>query len=158
MKLSDKLNSKTILNRLNANNKIDVLHELLDHFCSINYLETSVKLFSYLEEKSNTDHFTSSRGIAYHYNTSMEINETIAILGISKKGIDYGAVDGLMCNFILLVLDPESKSNNHRLIINLFQDLIKNINIKDALLEANSSDDILNVICKWEENQNKIEL
>ena len=158
MKLSDKLNNKTILNRLNANNKIDVLKELLDHLCSIGFLEKNAKLFSYLEQKANTNNSTSSRGIAYHYNTSTEINETIAVLGISNNGIDYESVDGLMCNFILLILDPESKSNSHRLIINLFQDLIKNINIKDALLKSNSSDDIFNVICEWEENQNKIEL
>ena len=157
MKLSDKLNNKTIL-RLQSNNKIDVLHELLDCFCNINYLKTAVKLFSYLENKSNINNSTSSRGIAYHYNTSTEINETVAILGISKRGIDYKASDGLMCNFILLVLDPESKSNSHRLIINLFQDLIKDINLKDKLLEANSSDEIFNMICEWEENQNKIEL
>ena len=158
MKLSEKLNNKTILNRLQSNNKIDVLHELLDCFCDINYLKTAVKLFSDLEKKTNTNNSTSSRGIAYHYNTSTEINETIAILGISKKGIDYKASDGLMCNFILLVLDPESKSNSHRLIINLFQDLIKDINFKDKLLESNSSNEIFNMICKWEENQNKIEL
>mgnify|MGYP006095420009 CR=1 FL=1 len=157
MKLSDKLNNKTIL-RLQSNNKIDVLHELLDCFCNINYLKTTVKLFSYLEKKSNINNLTSSRGIAYHYNTSTEINETIAVLGISKRGIDYKASDGLMCNFILLVLDPESKSNSHRLIINLFQDLIKDINLKDKLLEANLSDEIFNMICEWEENQNKIEL
>ena len=157
MKLSDKLNNKTIL-RLQSNNKIDVLHELLDCFCNINYLKTTVKLFSYLENKSNVNNSTSSRGIAYHYNTSTEINETIAVLGISKRGIDYKASDGLMCNFILLVLDPESKSNSHRLIINLFQDLIKDTNLKDKLLEANSSDEIFNMICEWEENQNKIEL
>ena len=65
---------------------------------------------------------------------------------------------GLGCNFILLVLDPESKFNSHRLIINLFQDLIKDTNLKDKLLEANSSDEIFNMICEWEENQNKIEL
>ena len=157
MKLSDKLNNKTIL-RLQSNNKIDVLHELLDCFCNINYLKTTVKLFSYLENKSNVNNSTSSRGIAYHYNTSTEINETIAVLGISKRGIDYKASDGLMCNFILLVLDPESKFNSHRLIINLFQDLIKDTNLKDKLLEANSSDEIFNMICEWEENQNKIEL
>ena len=157
MKLSDKLNNKTIL-RLQSNNKIDVLHELLDCFCKINYLKATVKLFSYLEKKSNINNSTSSRGIAYHYNTSTEINETIAVLGISKRGIDYKASDGLMCNFILLILDPESKSNSHRLIINLFQDLIKDINLKDKLLEANSSDEIFNMICEWEENQNKIEL
>ena len=158
MKLSEKLENNTILYSLNSSNKTDVLHELLDHFCEIHYLKTAVKLFSYLDSKEKNANSASGRGIAYHYNTSAEINDTIAILGISKKGIDYNAVDGLLCNFILLILEPESKPNSHRLIINLFQDLIKDINIKDKLLDANSSDETVNIIYEWEENQNKIEL
>ena len=35
---------------------------------------------------------------------------------------------------------------------------IGDINIKDKLLDANSSDEIVNIIFEWEENQNKIEL
>ena len=158
MKLSEKLNSSTTLYSLNSSNKTDVLHELLDHFCDIDYLKTAVKLFSSLENKAKNISSAYGRGIAYHYNTSVEINDTIAILGISKKGIDYNAVDGLLCNFILLILEPESKPNSHRLIINLFQDLIKDINIKDKLLDANSSYETANIIYEWEENQNKIEL
>ena len=158
MKLSDILNNNTILYSLHSNTKTDVLHELLDHFCNIDYLKTAVKLFSYLETKDKNSNSASGRGIAYHYNTSIEISETIAILGISKKGIDYNAVDGLLCNFILLILEPESKPDNHRVIIKLFQDLIKDINIKDKLLDANSSSEISSLILEWEENQNKIEL
>jgi len=158
MKLSDKLNNNTILFSLCSSNKTDVLHELLDHFCDIDYLKTAVKLFSYLDSKEKSSNSASGRGIAYHYNTSIEISNTIAILGISKKGIDYNAVDGLLCNFILLILDPESKPNNHRVIIKLFQDLIKDINVKDRLLDASSSFEIENIILEWEENQNTIEL
>ena len=158
MKLSDKLEKNTILYSLHSQNKTDVLHELLDHFCDIDYLKTAVKLFSYLDSKSKTSNSASGRGIAYHYNTSVEITDTIAILGISKKGIDYNAVDGLPCNFILLILEPESEPNSHRLIINLFQSLIKDVNIKDQLLDAESCNEIANIICTWEENQNKIEL
>ncbi len=158
MQLSDKFTNNTILFSLESNNKTDVLHELLDHFCDIDYLKTAVKLFSYLNSKEKASSSASGRGIAYHYNTSIEISDTIAILGISKKGIDYNAADGLLCNFILLILDPETKPNNHRIIIKLFQDLIKDINVKDKLLAAKSSDEISNIILEWEENQNKIDL
>ena len=38
-----------------------------------------------LENKDKNSSSASGRGISYHYNTSIEISETIAILGISKK-------------------------------------------------------------------------
>ena len=57
-----------------------------------------------------------------------------------------------------MIIEPESKPDNHRVIIKLFQDLIKDINIKDKLLDANSSSEISSLILEWEENQNKIEL
>ena len=90
--------------------------------------------------------------MAYHYHTSIEVQETLAVLGISKRGIDYNAVDGLMCHFILLILEPTVSPNSHRRIINLFQELIKNPNTKSKLLELNSSIEADLVIKNWENN------
>ena len=51
MKLSDKLEKNTILYSLHSQNKTDVLHELLDHFISLRYLTSCVKLFEYLKDE-----------------------------------------------------------------------------------------------------------
>ena len=154
MKLSEKINNRTIIYPLQATSKQDALHELLNYFQSLEYLTTTIKLFSYLDSKDKTFNSAAGRGVAYHYHTSLEVNETLAVLGISKQGIDYNATDGLFCHFILLILEPQSHPNSHRKLINLFQNLISNPDIKSRLLDLDSSNEIEKIIKNWEDNDN----
>ena len=107
MKLLDKINSQTIILPLKSTCKNDVIHELLDYFYKLNYLTSTVKLFSYLDTQDKEFNSASGRCVAYHYHTSIEVNETLVVLGISKGGIDYQASDGLLCHFILLILESD---------------------------------------------------
>ena len=75
----------------------------------------------------------------------------MAVLGISKKGIDYSASDGLLCHFILLILEPKEVPDIHRKYIRLFQDMIKDVSIKEKLLQSSSSLEVEEIIKIWEE-------
>ena len=158
MKLSEKINTRTILSPLKSRYKEDVLCELLDHFVNLKYLTSYVKLFDFLKNDDESFNSASGRGIAYHYHTSIEVNDTVVVLGISQDGIDYDAADGLLCHFILLILEPINESNKHRVLINLFQDLIKNSKIKSNILEVNSNEQIEKIIQDWEINNQEDEL
>ena len=132
------------------------MHELLDHLLKLNYLTSTVKLFEYIDYKDKQFNSATGRGIAYHYNTSIEISETVAVLGISKDGIDYGANDGLLCHFILLIIEPKHEENKHRILINLFQNMIKDSNVRSKLLNGKSPIDLEQIIKNWEIEQNTI--
>ena len=156
MKLSDKINKKTIIYPLNSKIREDALHELLDHFQKNKNLKETKKLFSYL----NSDQFKTMarRGVAYHYHTSLEVKETLAVLGISVDGINYQSTDGLPCNFILLILEPMKNPNSHRKFINMFQEFLRTSNIKSELLKAESNDDIEKIISEWETNNRNLDI
>ena len=156
MKLSEKLSSAMILSPLKSTSREDVLHELLDHLINLKYLTSCVKLFEYLKDDQKAFNSASGRGIAYHYHTSIEVTNTVLVLGISKDGIDYEAEDGLLCHFILLILEPINKPNTHRVLINLFQNLIKNSNIKSNILEVNSTEEIEEIIKNWENQEDEL--
>ena len=156
MKLSDKINKKTIIYPLNSQVREDALQELLNHFQNNKYLKETKKLFSYL----NSDQFKTMarRGVAYHYHTSLEVKETLAVLGISVDGINYQSTDGLPCNFILLILEPMKNPNSHRKFINMFQEFLRTSNIKSELLKAESNNDVEKIISEWETNNRNLEI
>ena len=156
MNLLDKLNKKTIISPLVSICKQDVMHELLNHLLKLNYLTSTVKLFEHIDNKDKQFNSAIGRGIAYHYNTSVEISETVAVLGISKDGIDYGANDGLLCHFILLIIEPKHEENKHRILINLFQNMIKDSNVRSQLLIGKSPINLEQIIKNWEIEQNTI--
>lgn len=150
MKISEKINSRTIVLPVKSSCTHDVLQELLNHCMSLDYLTSTVELISKLDEKEKKINSASGRGVAYHYNTSIEVDDIIAVLGISKEGIDYDASDGLSCNFILLILEPTSKKDEHRQFINFFQDMINDMTIKENLLDAQSIKEVEEIIINWE--------
>ena len=121
MKLSDTINNKTILFPLESTSKKEAIELLLNHCIKADMLQSSGKLNLYLNNKDKIFNSAAGRGIAYHYNTSVEVKKIISILGISKNGINYNAEDGLLCNFILLVLEPENEPTQHRKFINFYE-------------------------------------
>ena len=151
MNLRDKLIKETILVPMQAIRKGDAIQELLSHLRSLDILSETVKLLENIKEQEKIITSSAGRGIAYHYSTSIEIDDMIAVLGVSKAGIDYHASDGLSCNFILLILEPQSKEESHRHFIHCFQDMIRDISIKEKLLDASTNVEIEQIIKAWED-------
>ena len=153
MKLSDTISSNNVVFDLEAEEKKATIEALLNHCIKINILSSASKLNVYINEKDKQFNSAVGRGIAYHYNTSIEVNSIVSILGISKKGINYNANDGLLCNFILLILEPKEESTQHRKLINLFQTMINEPIVKTKIIEAKDSNDIIDIIKNWESIQ-----
>ena len=109
MKLSDKINVKNIIFPLYSKNKQDVIEEMLNHCIKVKALTACTKLKHDLNHREKVFNAASGRGVAYHYNVSLEVNKIVTILGISNQGIDYNASDGVLCNFILLILEPSNR-------------------------------------------------
>ena len=156
MKLSSIFNQDSIIVNLEAKSKKDVIDELLSYCIKLNYLTSSQKLNFHINENEKKFNSASGRGIAYHYHTSIEVKELVGILGISDDGINYDANDGLLCNYILLILEPKEQPDIHRKVINLFQEMINEPKIKSELIQANSKNDIENIILSWENSDNEI--
>ena len=92
------------------------------------------------------------RGIAFHYSSSIEVNEMRAVLGISKAGIDYQSPDQQKVHFIFLILDSINNPSEHRKLITRFQNFINDIDMKTKILSSTSSLEIIKIISDWETN------
>ena len=79
MKLSSTITDKSILFDLDAENKTSAIKELLNHCINLDILSSAIKLNVYLNEKEKNFNSAVGRGIAYHYNTSVEVNNIVAI-------------------------------------------------------------------------------
>ena len=95
------------------------------------------------------------RGIAYPHSTSIEIDDLICVLGISKEGLDFNSPDGQLCHLILLTLSPEENPSGHRKFITRFRIMFDNPEVRFGLLEANHAGEIMDIIQNWEEEEAK---
>ena len=150
MKLIDKIKKNTIILPFDSNNQKISIQKLLNHLLSEGYLTRTEKLFSSIENQDETIGSAVGRGIAYHHSISSEITEMVAILGISKSGIDYKSPDKQKVHFTLLILDSINEPNYHRKFIKRFQKFINDFNIKTKILDCKSKDEVFQVIEDWE--------
>jgi len=155
MKLRDKLIEETILVPLQATSKESANKELLTHLKSLDILSATVRLFANINEQKNIFTASADRGIAYSHSTSVEVNELICVLGISKKGIDYNSPDRQDCHLILLTVSPADDPTEHRKFISHFRSMLQNPDIRSNLYGSDSRDEFLNIISQWEEDDNR---
>ena len=153
MKISEKLNEKTILNSLNGENRSEVIRELLNHLVKSNYLSSSIKLFSFIDSTESINNLAIERGIAFEHSTSMEIDELVCVLGISTDGIIYNEEDVHPCHIILLSLSPKESPDIHRKFISKFRLLISNIQLKDKIINARSPIVIKDLLANWDQKE-----
>ena len=151
MKLSSQLHKKNIIQSLKSTSKSEAIQELLDRLLSLNYLTATVKLYAFIDNNDKLINAAVGRGVAYHSSSSIEIDEQLAVLGISQQGIEYDSPDGQNVHIILLILDTENESQLHRKLITRFQHIINDSNFKSDIIECQSEDEIRELIVNWEE-------
>ena len=152
MKLIDKITNNTLIFSLQSQEKSTAMHELLNHLMSKEYLTATTKLFSFIENDDKKIGSAVGRGIAFHHSTSIEVNEMVAVLGISKVGVDYKSPDKQKVHFVLLILDSINEPNKHRKFIHRFQKFINEHDIKTKILDCESKEEVLTLINDWENN------
>ena len=153
MNLSDLLNEHTICCPLASNNRNGAIQELLNYLQSLGHLSSTIKLYSYIEELENNHSTAAGKGVAYPHSTSIEVDDLLCVLGISKSGIDFNSPDGQLSHIILLSLSSDSEPDKHRKFITLFNSMIADSNIRTQFLDSLNSTDSANIITRWEQDQ-----
>ena len=151
MKLQNKIKNNTIIYPLKSIDKSTTIQELLNCLLEENFLTSTTKLFSFIEDHTKIMNPAVGRGIAFHHSSSIEVEDVVAVFGISPSGIDYKSPDQQKVHFVLLVLDPIDNPTIHRKFIHRFQKFINDLNIKTKLLECESNEQIMKLVCDWEE-------
>ena len=150
MLLTKKIYKDTIIVPLTGDSRSEVIQELLGKLVELQCLTSTTKLFSFIEAIESESSSATGRGVAFPHSISKEINDLVCILGISKDGILYGENDVHPCHIILLSLSPIDKTDIHRKFISRFRLLLSDSEIKDAIIHADSSMDLEQIIKNWE--------
>ena len=152
MQLSKILSNQNIIYPLNSKLKCDTIQELLNCLLNQKHLTETKNLFSLINKNDKLTNSAVGRGIAFHSSSSIEVQNSVAVFGISKEGINYDSPDGQKVHFIFLILDSLNEPSKHRKIISQFQHFINDLNVKSTILSSNSSLEIMDIILNWEAN------
>ena len=89
------------------------------------------------------------KGVALPHGLSDHVSDVALVLGISHTGIDFKAVDGMLCHIIVLFIGPAAQPDKHYKMLSRFTKLLSAGELRSALAEARTENEVINILDEW---------
>jgi PTS system nitrogen regulatory IIA component len=146
MKLTDILSPESITLDLKAEGKRDVLEELCRLLADAKKLPDPEALLQTLVDRESLGSTGIGQGVAIPHGKSPAVPAQAAALGLSKKGVDFDALDGEPVYILFLVAAPPDAAGPHLKALAKISRLLKDKPFRQSLRDAVSVDDVLKII------------
>ena len=151
MNISELLKKDAIITDLSSESKDATLSELTTALIAAHPKVDHAKVVRVLEERETLGSTGIGDGIAIPHGKVSDIDQMLIAFGRSKDGIDFDSMDGKPAHIFFLLLAPEGSVNTHLKALARISKLLKNQDIRSRLLNAESTEDIIQTIKEGEE-------
>jgi PTS system fructose-specific IIC component/PTS system nitrogen regulatory IIA component len=136
---------------LEAEDKDEAFEELVDLFCRFKKNDAREEILEALRERESKMSTGIQKGIALPHGKTNAVESVQGILGISKKGIDYDALDDQPVYLLFMLLAPQADSEKHLRLLKRMAGLLNNPQFYTDLVAQNDPKGAVNTIKKYED-------
>lgn len=151
MKVLDFLELDSVTTDLKSQNKQDAIAELSQLLQANGRITDAAAVTASLLEREKLGSTGIGQGIAIPHAKSASIDRVVAALGVSKRGIDFDALDGEPVYLVFVLVAPPDSSGLHLKALARISRLLKDKFFRQALREAKSADEIQRIIREEDE-------
>ncbi|MDR3337603.1 MAG: PTS sugar transporter subunit IIA [Treponema sp.] len=151
MVLSDIYRPEFIKVNLEAEDKEEAFEELIDYFCGVSKLKARKVILNAIREREAKMSTGIKKGIAIPHGKTNAVDKVYGVLGISRKGIDYDALDGNPVHLLFLILAPEKDSETHLRLLKRLATLLDDPQFYTELASQNNVQDAYGIVKKYED-------
>ncbi len=145
MKILEVLNTNAINVNLKAKDKKGILDELVAPVAE-NSGADHEKLVRVLMERERLGSTGIGGGIGIPHGKLKNLDDLVLGFGLSRQGVDFESMDGRPTHIFFLLLTPESSAGMHLKLLARISRLLKNDALKERLMQAQSAQDVMDVI------------
>ena len=145
MKILDVLRKEAIVLDLKAREKKGVIEELVAPLAEISGV-ASGDLVKVLMERERLGSTGIGGGIGIPHGKLKGLESLIVGFGLSRKGVDFESMDGRPTHIFFLLVTPENSIDVHLKLLSQISRILKNDLLKQRLRNAQTSDDVLDII------------
>ncbi len=150
MLLSDLIDGDLIKLEIESTKKEDIIKEMVELFEKKGVIGDKRKVIDAVMQREQIESTAIGEGIAIPHCRSSEVKELKVALGISRKGVDFEALDGKPVYVIFMILAPEKARKEYIQTVAKIARLLKSKIMREALKKATSEDDIIKVIADFD--------
>lgn len=155
MILGQVFNPKTICVDLESEYKDEVFEELVEKVITLKPNLNRQTILDSIAEREKLMSTGIKEGIAVPHGKTDEVDEVIGVVGISRRGIDYEALDNKPVHLIFLLLSSKNNAEFHLRVLRHLSTVIEASGFVAELMEKTNPDDVYQVICKYDNELNK---
>lgn len=148
MKLSELLRPELVKVGLEAKDKWSAITQLVEMMVAAGEItqEQQEGVLNAVVERERSMSTGMEKGIAIPHANSSLIEEAVGVLGISKPGIAFEAVDGKPSNVIVLLVIAKDKFQQHVRTLAGIARLFDNDRFMNELCDVNTAEEALEII------------
>lgn len=153
MKITEILDKSSIKVGLESIEKEDVLKELVDVLAKVQDIGDKKAILKALVERENLGSTGIGQGIAIPHGKTDKVNELVAVLGISQKGVNFEALDGELVYILFLLVAPKDTAGPHLKALAQISRLLRDSYFCELLKRCKSSEDVFELIRREEDKK-----
>lgn len=151
MLLHETFSAGMIKVNLEAEDKDEVFEELVDHFCRATGNSARAEILEAVRSRESKMSTGIKKGIGIPHGKTDAVDRVYGILGISRNGIDYEALDGEPVYLVFMMLAPKKDSEKHLRLLKRLAELLDNPQFYLDVIAAPSAESASLVVKKYEE-------
>jgi len=145
-----------IIPDLKARDKDEALREMVSYLKSKNKEIKESELFEKLLQREKLGSTAIGDGVAIPHCKLKNLKDSIVLLGVSKKGIDFNSLDNKASYTLFLVVSsPDNPSLNLQILAGIAHIVRKAKSLTKKIQNSNTRGEILNIIREEEEKLNE---
>lgn len=152
MALCDVFSPALIKVDLESEEKDEAFEELIDLFCQTGHSSVREKVLKAIREREAQMSTGIQKGIAIPHGKTNAVDQTYGILGISKKGIDYDALDGEPVHLIFMIITPQEDSERYIYVLKQLAQFLINPQFSEDILAQKDANSIYKIIENYEDS------
>lgn len=151
MKVLDILDSSSVSLELKSQTKEDALAELCQLLGANAKVKDAAAVVNSLMEREKLGSTGIGQGVAIPHGKSESASGLVAALGVSRRGVQFGSLDGEPVHLIFLLVAPPDSGGLHLKALARISRLLKDKFFRQALKEARTVEEVIKVIQEEDE-------
>ena len=152
VKIAEILDPAAIVAELEGTGKEEVLAELTACLVAANPSLNRKEVLRVLLERERLGSTGIGDGIAIPHGKLNNLDQQLMAFGLSRKGVDFDAMDGKPARLFFLLIAPEDAVGIHLKTLARISKLLKSVTVRERLQKAADGRQIHHIIAEEEEN------
>ncbi len=152
VKIAEMLDPAAIVAELRGTGKKDVLAELTEALVTANPALNREEVIRVLLERERLGSTGIGDGVAIPHGKLKHLDRQLIAFGLSRKGVEFDAMDGKPARLFFLLIAPEDAVGVHLKTLARISKLLKAPLVRERLLSALDRQQIHGIITEEEEN------